>query len=108
MIETLDAVTLARVQFAFTIMFHIIFPAFSIGLASYLLVLETLWLRSGKPVYLNLFRFWRLSPVARANEPGSPQDVLHGHVDGRDSSPRCKWWPATSTGSTRWSISPSR
>lgn len=58
MIETLDAVTLARVQFAFTIMFHIIFPAFSIGLASYLLVLETLWLRSGKPVYLNLFRFW--------------------------------------------------
>ncbi|MYA17509.1 MAG: cytochrome ubiquinol oxidase subunit I [Gammaproteobacteria bacterium] len=58
MIEILDAVTLARVQFAFTIMFHIIFPAFSIGLASYLLVLETLWLRSGKAVYLNLFRFW--------------------------------------------------
>ena len=58
MIEALDAVTLARVQFAFTIMFHIIFPAFSIGLASYLLVLETLWLRSGKAVYLNLFRFW--------------------------------------------------
>ncbi|MCY3620718.1 MAG: cytochrome ubiquinol oxidase subunit I [Gammaproteobacteria bacterium] len=56
--ETLDAVTLARVQFGFTIMFHIIFPALSIGLASYLLVLETLWLRSGKAVYLNLFRFW--------------------------------------------------
>ena len=58
MIETLDAVTLARVQFGFTIMFHIIFPALSIGLASYLLVLEALWLRSGKTVYLNLFRFW--------------------------------------------------
>ena len=58
MIEALDAVTLARVQFGFTIMFHIIFPAFSIGLASYLLVLETLWLRTGKAVYLNLFRFW--------------------------------------------------
>ncbi|MDE0421354.1 MAG: cytochrome ubiquinol oxidase subunit I [Gammaproteobacteria bacterium] len=58
MIEIPDAVTLARVQFAFTITFHIIFPAFSIGLASYLLVLETLWLRSGKAVYLNLFRFW--------------------------------------------------
>ena len=58
MIEILDAVILARVQFAFTIMFHIIFPAFSIGLASYLLVLEVLWLRSGKAVYLNLFRFW--------------------------------------------------
>ena len=58
MIDALDAVTLARVQFAFTIMFHIIFPAFSIGLASYLLVLEALWLRSGKAVYLNLFKFW--------------------------------------------------
>ena len=58
MIETLDAVTLARVQFGFTIMFHIIFPAFSIGLASYLLVMEALWLRSGKAVYLNVFRFW--------------------------------------------------
>ena len=58
MIEALDALTLARVQFAFTIMFHIIFPAFSIGLASYLLVLEALWLRSGKAVYMNLFRFW--------------------------------------------------
>ena len=58
MIETIDAVMLARVQFAFTIMFHIIFPAFSIGLASFLFVLEVRWLRSGKAVYLNLYRFW--------------------------------------------------
>ena len=38
------ALLLARVQFAFTVSFHFIFPAFSIGLASYLAVLEGLWL----------------------------------------------------------------
>jgi cytochrome d ubiquinol oxidase subunit I len=52
------ALLLARIQFAFTISFHFIFPAFSIGLASYLAVLEGLWLRTGKAVYLNLFRYW--------------------------------------------------
>ena len=35
-----DALTLARLQFAFTVSFHIVFPAFTIGLASYLAVLE--------------------------------------------------------------------
>ena len=49
---------LARIQFAFTISFHFIFPAFSIGLASYLAVLEGLWLKTGQAVYLNLFRYW--------------------------------------------------
>ncbi|MGF1544512.1 MAG: cytochrome ubiquinol oxidase subunit I [Parvularculaceae bacterium] len=58
MFEALDAVVLARAQFAFTVAFHIVFPAFSIGLASYLLVLEALWLRTGNAVYLNLFKFW--------------------------------------------------
>ena len=43
----LDAIFLARLQFAFTLGFHIVFPAFSIGLASYLAVLEGLWLRAG-------------------------------------------------------------
>ena len=52
------ALLLARIQFAFTISFHFIFPAFSIGLASYLAVLEGLWLKTGKPVYLDLFRYW--------------------------------------------------
>jgi cytochrome d ubiquinol oxidase subunit I len=54
----LDAVHLARIQFAFTIGFHIVFPAFSIGLASYLAVLEALWLRTGRQVYLDLFQYW--------------------------------------------------
>jgi cytochrome d ubiquinol oxidase subunit I len=54
----IDALHLARAQFGFTIAFHIVFPAFSIGLASYLAVLEGLWLRTGKDVYLDLFRYW--------------------------------------------------
>ena len=53
------AINLARAQFAFTVSFHIIFPAFSIGLASYLMVLEGLWLKTDNPVYLRLFKYWR-------------------------------------------------
>ena len=52
------ALILARAQFAFTVSFHFLFPAFSIGLASYLAVLEGLWLKTGKGVYANLFRYW--------------------------------------------------
>jgi cytochrome bd ubiquinol oxidase subunit I len=52
------ALLLARAQFAFTISFHFIFPAFSIGLASYLAVLEGLWLATGRARYLTLFRYW--------------------------------------------------
>ena len=54
----LDALMLSRIQFAFTIAFHIIFPAFTIGLASWLAALEFNWLRTGNPLYRNLFRFW--------------------------------------------------
>jgi cytochrome d ubiquinol oxidase subunit I len=52
------ALILARIQFAFTVSFHFIFPSFSIGLASYLAVLEGLWLKTGKSIYLDLFRYW--------------------------------------------------
>jgi cytochrome d ubiquinol oxidase subunit I len=58
MFESLDATVLARLQFAFTVSFHFIFPSFSIGLASYLAVLEGLWLWTGREVYLNLFKYW--------------------------------------------------
>jgi cytochrome d ubiquinol oxidase subunit I len=54
----IDAFFLARIQFAFTIGFHIVLPAFSIGLASYLAVLEGLWLRTGRQVYQDLFQYW--------------------------------------------------
>jgi len=53
-----DPIILARIQFAFTVSFHFIFPSFSIGLASYLAVLEGEWLRTKKQVYLDLFQFW--------------------------------------------------
>lgn len=52
------ALTLARVQFGFTISFHIVFPAITIGLASYLAVLEASWLRTKQTVYLDLYHFW--------------------------------------------------
>ena len=52
------ALLLSRWQFAFTISFHIIFPAFTIGLASYLAMLEFLWLRTGKDVFRRIYRFW--------------------------------------------------
>lgn len=53
-----NAEILARSQFAFTVAFHIIFPAFSIGLASYLAVLEGLWLKTGNQAYLVAFKYW--------------------------------------------------
>ncbi|WP_395374133.1 cytochrome ubiquinol oxidase subunit I [Marinicella sp. W31] len=58
MLESLDALLLARIQFAFTISFHIVFPALSIGLASYLLVLEALWLKTGLDIYRRSYRYW--------------------------------------------------
>ena len=58
MLEAFDATLLARLQFAFTVSFHFIFPSFSIGLASYLAVLEGLWLWTGRAVYVDLFKYW--------------------------------------------------
>jgi cytochrome d ubiquinol oxidase subunit I len=58
MFEAFDATLLARLQFAFTVSFHFIFPSFTIGLASYLAVLEALWLWTGRTVYLDLFKYW--------------------------------------------------
>lgn len=54
----LDHVLLARIQFGFTIAFHIIFPAFTIGLASYLAVLEGLLLATRREVFRRLYLFW--------------------------------------------------
>lgn len=54
----LTALELARAQFAFTVSFHILFPAITIGLAAYLVVLEGLWLRTGQTVYRDLYLYW--------------------------------------------------
>src|SRR6202161_3680135 len=55
---SLTALLLSRLQFAFTVSFHIIFPSFTIGLAAWLAVLEGLSLKTKKPVYRRLFDFW--------------------------------------------------
>ena len=54
----LDPSILARIQFAFTVSFHIIFPTMSIGLASFLAVIEALWLKTKNTTYLQIYRFW--------------------------------------------------
>ncbi|MDB5900108.1 MAG: cytochrome ubiquinol oxidase subunit [Ramlibacter sp.] len=54
----IDAVLLSRIQFAFTISFHIIFPALSIGLSAYIATLELLWMYSGRQHLHTLARFW--------------------------------------------------
>ncbi len=54
----LDPILLARIQFAFTISFHIIFPAFTIGLAGYLACVEALYLKTKDKTYKEIYKFW--------------------------------------------------
>lgn len=58
MFSYLDPVFLARLQFAVTVGYHILFPSFTIGLASWLAVMEWRWLKTGNPVYEQIYRFW--------------------------------------------------
>ncbi|MDF2530145.1 MAG: cytochrome ubiquinol oxidase subunit [Gammaproteobacteria bacterium] len=54
----LTTLLLSRIQFAFTISMHILFPAFSIGLATFLAIMEGLWLKTKNPLYLSICKFW--------------------------------------------------
>ncbi|RUX91087.1 cytochrome ubiquinol oxidase subunit I, partial [Mesorhizobium sp. M2A.F.Ca.ET.040.01.1.1] len=54
----MDATTLSRIQFGFTIGFHILWPAFTIGIASFVAFLSFMWWRTQNPVYGSLMRFW--------------------------------------------------
>ncbi len=54
----MDVLTLARVQFAFTIAFHYIYPPLSIGLGVALVMMEAMWLKTGKAIYHQMARFW--------------------------------------------------
>src|SRR3989440_2979775 len=54
----LDPVLLARLQFAFTVTFHIIFPAFTIGLSAYIATVLMLWIGTGREHYHRIARFW--------------------------------------------------
>ncbi|MDQ2694362.1 MAG: cytochrome ubiquinol oxidase subunit I, partial [Pseudomonadota bacterium] len=53
-----DPLLLSRIQFGFTIAFHILFPGFTVGLASWLAMLEGLWLKTGREEYRHLYKFW--------------------------------------------------
>src|SRR3954466_5625770 len=53
-----DPLLLSRAQFAFTIVFHIIFPSFTIGLSAYIATLGVVWLRTGEERFQLLMRFW--------------------------------------------------
>lgn len=53
-----SALDFARSQFAFIVVWHFLFPAFTIGLASYLAVLEAFWFATGRDVYLDAYRYW--------------------------------------------------
>lgn len=54
----MDVLILSRIQFAFTVAFHYIYPPLSIGLGLALVVIESLWLKTGKPIYHQMARFW--------------------------------------------------
>ena len=54
----MDVETLSRIQFGFTAMFHFIFPPFSIGLGLLLVIFETLYLWTKKPIYEQMTKFW--------------------------------------------------
>ena len=64
-----NALDLSRLQFAFTVAVHIIFPALSIGLASFLAVLEACYLKTGKPHYKTLCMYWASLSWSRPPEP---------------------------------------
>jgi cytochrome bd ubiquinol oxidase subunit I len=53
-----DAVLMSRIQFAFTIGYHILWPAYTIGISGFIVILNALWLRTKLPVYRDLLRFW--------------------------------------------------
>src|SRR3974390_1208883 len=54
----IDVTLLARLQFGFTIAFHILFPTLTIGLGGFLAFVEAAWLRTGEPVFEQLYKFW--------------------------------------------------
>ena len=85
MIDWTNAVDIARFQFAFTVAFHIVFPAFTIGLSSYLAVLEGLWLWTGRPVYLDTYKYW-LKIFAVSFGMGGVSGIVMSYLFGKNWS----------------------
>ncbi|WP_250535739.1 cytochrome ubiquinol oxidase subunit I [Caballeronia sp. AZ10_KS36] len=80
------ATDLARSQFAFTIGLHIILAAFSIGLANYLMVVEALWLATGRQVYIDVYNYW-LKPFALTFAVGAVSGIVMEYQFGTNWSP---------------------
>ena len=49
---------LSRIQFAFTIGYHILWPAYTIGISGFIVIINVLWLSTRRPVYRDILRFW--------------------------------------------------
>ena len=93
----LDPVLLARLQFAFTVSFHIIFPSFTIGIAAYLATLEVLWGWTGAERYKRLAAFWtKIFAVSFAM--GVVSGVVMSLPVRHQLEPFFRRWPATSSG----------
>ena len=113
MLGDISALDLARLQFAFTVSAHIIFPAFTIGLASYLAVLNALWLWTRDSAYLAVFEQWKtifavafgmgvVSGIVMSPETFGVCDSIRKYSSGacaRRPWPRPKWPAGNFSGS---------
>jgi cytochrome bd ubiquinol oxidase subunit I len=77
----LDPAMLARIQFAFTVSCHIIFPTISIGLAMFLAIVEGPWLKTRDPLYLQIYRFWLGTSPWRSALALSPASSFRSNSD---------------------------
>jgi Cytochrome bd terminal oxidase subunit I len=102
LVLTLDSVFLSRLQFAFVVSFHIIFPAFTIGLAAWLAAIESVRLKTGNPVYRRVFDFW-LRIFALSFAMGVVSGIVQSHTH---SLRRClsRPWAATRLVNLLWPI----
>jgi cytochrome o ubiquinol oxidase subunit 2 len=105
---SLDPLLLSRIQFGFVVSFHIIFPAFTIGLAAWLATIEGMRLATGSPVYRRVFDFWQ----SRYSLPFMPPSVLEACMhDWRYATPDAPHRPLSderkrprSSGLLRWLV----
>src|SRR4051794_13780379 len=107
----LDPVILSRIQFGFVISFHIIFPAFTIGLAAWLATLDGIRLFTGNPVYRRIFDFWLkifavsfgmgvVTGIVMAFQFGTNWGVLAERTGASGTSQRSAASPGSSTASS--------
>jgi cytochrome bd-type quinol oxidase subunit 1 len=106
MFDDLNELTLARIQFALTVSSHIIFPAFTIGIAGWLAVLERCWLKTANTIYAEVYRHGlntlkhRPSKVSAMEglwdtQRGTPL-MLYGWPDQEEEATAARWLVASS------------